>query len=163
ELLDSVGYEVLGMGPNWVHVPSGGRDRLAFRIKRAGRPGYYIRGLHATSGQGYGVGTIMDAKLLTDPADETVDVSQRRWMVGRRMKTQSMPGFPGHALQAYHRQLVNHIRETGNTEGFLGTVHLAADSERPDATDANRGALWINSDAVGEPGHGKVFYSTGKE
>ena len=22
ELLESVGYEVLGMGPNWMHVPS---------------------------------------------------------------------------------------------------------------------------------------------
>ena len=163
ELLESIGYEVLGMGPNWIHVPPGGRERLSFRIRRADRPGYYIRGLHATSGQGYGVGTIMDAKLLSDPADETVDVSYRRWLIGRRMKTQSMPHFPGHALQAYHRAVVNHIRETGDTSGFLGTVKLALNSKRPAASDDNRGWLWINSDETSHPEQGKVFHSSGKE
>lgn len=163
ELLESVGYEVLGMGPNWIHVPKGGEERLAFRITKADRPGYYIRRLSATSGQSYGVGTVMQAELLSNPADETVDVSHRRWLIGRRMKTQSMPGFPGHALQAYHRAVVNQIRETGNTEGFLGTVKLDAESQRPEVSSDNQGWLWINSDPADAPGHGKAFYSTGEE
>lgn len=37
ELLESVGYEVLAMGPHWVHIPDAYRNRLAFRISRAGR------------------------------------------------------------------------------------------------------------------------------
>ncbi len=162
-LLESVGYEILGMGPNWIHVPQKGRERLAFRIKQAGRPGYYLRGLNATSGQSYGVGTIMDPKLLTDPADETVDVSYRRWNLGRRTLTRSMPPFPGHALQGYHRKVVAQIRKTGNTDGFLGTVKLGQDTERPKASDANRRWLWINTDSKGQPKKGLVFYSTGKE
>ncbi len=167
ELLESVGYEVLGMGPNWVHVPDGHRKRLAFRIRGAGRPSYYIRGLYATSGQSYGVGTIMDAKLLVDPADETVDVSWRRWQVGRRMvKSNSMPAFPGHAIQAYHRAMIAKIRETGDTDGFLGTVQLGRAAERPAASVANLGWLWINSDqpkAVGAPAIDGVFLSDGKK
>lgn len=162
-LLESVGYEVLGMGPNWIHVPEKGRDRLVFRIKQAGRPGYYIRGLNSTSGQGYGVGTIMDPKLLSDPADETVEISNRRWMIGRRIMTRSMPPFPGHALQGYHRKVIAHILKTGNTDGFLGTVKLGADSERPKASDSNRGWLWINTDPKGQPKTGLVFHSIGKE
>jgi hypothetical protein len=48
ELLESVGYEVLAMGPNWVHVPDRFQKRLAFQIQRSGRPTYYIRGLVPT-------------------------------------------------------------------------------------------------------------------
>ncbi len=162
-LLESVGYEILGMGPNWIHVPEKGRDRLVFHIKQAGRPGYYLRGLNATSGQGYGMGTIMDPKLLSDPSDETVDISYRRWILGRRTMTRSMPYFPGHALQGYHRKVVAHIRNTGDTDGFLGTVKLGQDSERPQASDANRRWLWINTDLKGQPKNGLVFHSTGKE
>jgi len=162
ELLESIGYEVLGMGPNWVYTPPGGRDKLAFRITKAGRPGYYLRALTATSGQSYGVGTLVDAKLLTDPADETVHESYKRWLIGRRMKTRSMPGFPGHAMQGYHRAVVEHIRESGDTEGFLGIVKLAPDADRPAAEESNRGWLWINSDQEGDAS-GKVFHSSGEE
>ena len=48
ELLESVGYELLGMGPDWIHVPGVEgplRDSklrpLSFNIKKAGRAGYY--------------------------------------------------------------------------------------------------------------------------
>jgi len=144
-LLESVGYEVLAMGPNWTHVPDL-RERLAFRIKLTDRPSYYIRALTATSGQSYGVGTIMNPKLITDPADETVDVSYRRWRIGQRMHTSSMPPFPGHALQAFHGEVIEHMRGMGTTDGFLGTVKVGKDAERPAAGEANRGWLWISAD-----------------
>lgn len=151
-LLESVGYEVLGMGPNWIHTPDDRRKRLAFRIELADRPGYYIRGLGATSGQPYGVGTIRDAELLGDDADELVMDSYRRWQLGRRMKTRSMPLFPGHALQAYHKAVVEHIRQSGDTRGFLGEVGLGPDADRPAAAEDDKRRLWINSDDE------KVFY-----
>jgi len=182
ELLESVGYEVLAMGPNWMHVPDGFRDRLSFRLCRSGRPSYYIRGLLPTSGQGYGVGTVFDSALLTPsrlpaaampevertrPPDETVDISWTRWAVGRRLRTQSMPGFPGHSMQSHHRRLIAQIRETGDTSGFLGRVLLGDDSDRPAADDSNRGSLWINRVSTAPPGSRPafdgVFRSDGRE
>lgn len=171
ELLESVGYEVLGMGPNWVHVPGedapqgegapptplDGPRSLAFRIRRAGRAGYYQRLLAATSGQSYGVGTIFDTPL-SDPADETVDVSYKRWRIGMRMHGSSMPGFPGHALQAYHKAVVERIVRTGSTAGFLAATSLGPVADRPPATADNAGSLWI---APGEPP--LVFLSNGRE
>lgn len=162
-LLESAGYEVLAMGPNWVHVPADARQRLAFRINLADRPTYYLRALTGMSGQPYGVGTIMNAKLLSDPADETVDVSYRRWQIGQRLYSSSMPGFPGHAMQAYHQLVIERIRASGNTEGFLGTVKLGPDAERPAAAAVDRGWLWINSDAADQPAHGKVLHCNGNE
>lgn len=162
ELLESVGYEVLGMGPNWVYVPGeDGPQRdvklrpLSFNIKRGGRAGYYYRALSATSGQQYGVGTILNAKL-SDPADETVDVSYKRWQIGTRMHGMSMPSFPGHALQAFHKPVLEHLVKTGLTEGFLTKTLLGKDAARPKASAENAGALWINSD-----GALKAFLSNG--
>ena len=45
ELLESVGYEVLGMGPNWTHVPDYTTKPLAFDLEISGRPGLYNRKL----------------------------------------------------------------------------------------------------------------------
>lgn len=182
ELLESVGYEVLAMGPNWIYVPDGFRDGLSFRLCRSGRPSYYIRGLSPTSGQSYGVGTVFDPTLLipkhevaagtpvvelTRPQDETVDVSWTRWAVGRRLRTQSMPGFPGHSMQSHHRRLISSIRETGDTSGFLGRVLLGEDSDRPAADESNRGSLWINRVSTAQPGtrpaFDGVFRSDGRE
>jgi hypothetical protein len=156
-LLESVGYEVLAMGPNWLHAPDL-RERLAFRLQQAGRPSYYIRALSATSGQSYGVGTINDPKLLVDPADETVSQSYRRWRIGQRMFTSSMPTFPGHALQAFHTEVIERMRSLGTTDGFLGTVKLGSDADRPAAHETNRGSLWISTD-----NKDTVHHSDGKE
>jgi hypothetical protein len=177
DLLGSVGYEVLAMGPNWSFVPKSPKEslvaglasetpytqRLALNLERSGRPSYYIRALTPTSGQQYGVGTVLEKKLLIDPADETVDASYRRWQIGQRMRTQSMPGFPGHSLQAHHRAVIDHIRKTGNTEGFLGAVKLGLNADRPAASDATRGLMWINTDPAENAAAGKVFRSDGKQ
>lgn len=145
ELLESVEYEVLGMGPDWTHVPDYRNRPLVFAVRRAGRPSFYIRALTATSGQSYGVGTIMSG--LTDPADELVTDSYWRWQIGARLFGASMPGFPGHALQSYHRQAIEYMRTNNVTEGFLAAqTILSPEARRPAADAANNGWLWIAAD-----------------
>lgn len=163
-LLETVDYEVLAMGPNWIHVPTD-RQRLVFDVEKADRPSFYLRQLTPTSGQYYGVGTIMTGpKLqLTDPADESVSVSWPRWAIALRNHGRSMAPFPGHSMYQYHRRLVEHIIATGSTEGFLTAgTHLGPDADRPAAAESNAQHLWINSDAKDAPGYQRVFLSDGK-
>lgn len=157
-LLESVEYEVLGMGPDWIFVPDYHRRPLTFSLKQAGRPGFYIRGLGGTSGQVYGVGTLFTSKL-GDPADELVDVSYNRWLIGTHMKTASMPGFPGHAMQGFHRAVIDAMRRQHLTEGFL-VPHctIGQPTDRPPAVPANAGDMWID-----EAANGQVCISNGKE
>jgi len=157
-LLESVGYEVLGMGPNWTHVPDYRGKPLVFRMEEEGRPGFYIRYLWPTSGQERGVGTLSRV-VLNDPMDEVVEKSYSRWTVGTRQAGTSMPRIRGgHALGRYHREVVAAMREQGKTEGFLfEKVFIGADAERPAAAAENQGALWINAD----PGPVRCFLSDG--
>lgn len=164
-LLESVGYEVLGMGPNWIHVPKD-RQRLVFDIEHAGRPSFYLRRLVPTSGQQRGVGTIETGVhlQLNDPRDESVAVSYARWAVAIRDHGRSMASFPGHALYQYHRGMVEHMLQTGSTVGFLTAGnHLGLDAERPAADESNASHLWINTDSKDQPGHKRVFLSDGKQ
>lgn len=164
-LLESVGYEILGMGPNWIHVPDI-RERLVFDIEVSGRPSFYQRRLVPTSGQQRGVGTIETGPhlQLTDPRDESVSVSYTRWAIGIRDYGRSMAPFPGHSLYQYHRPMVEQMLKTGSTVGFLTAGnHLGPDSDRPEAAPDNASHLWINTDPAGQPGHRQVFLSDGKE
>lgn len=163
-LLETVDYEVLAMGPNWIYAPPR-RERLVFDLERADRPSFYLRQLTPTSGQSYGVGTIQTGpKLqLADPADESVAVSYARWAIAVRNHGRSMAPFPGHAMYVYHRRLVQQIVRTGDTSGFLTAgTHLGPDARRPAAAESNRQHLWINDDPRGTPGHERVFLSDGK-
>ena len=163
-LLESVGYEVLGMGPNWIHVPTD-RQRLAFDVELADRAGFYLRQITPTSGQQRGVGTIMTGPKLnpSDPRDESVTDSYTRWAIGIRNHGHSMAAFPGHAMYQHHHKIVEEMLRTGSTEGFLTAQnHLGLDAERPAAAESNASHLWINTDAKGQPGNGKVFVSNGK-
>lgn len=145
ELLESVDYEVLGMGPGWIHAPDYSKRPLVLNVNLTGRPSFYIRQMSPGSGQVYGMGTIIDG--LTDPADETVDVSYWRWMIGRHLYGKSMPAFPGHALQNYRAQVVDHMRTTGSTAGFLSARTLISSlAERPAADRQNLHWMWINVD-----------------
>jgi hypothetical protein len=165
ELLESVDYEVLGMGPNWTHVPDYRDKPLTFTINRADRPSYYLRNMWTAAGQSYGVGTITRRLKLADPADEPVEVSYDRWRIGTRMVSHSMPDFPGHALQAYHDQVLEHMRSTGDTEGFLSVkTIICPESERPQAGTENKGWLWIDPQPANHPRQKvTVCYSDGKQ
>jgi len=111
ELLESVGYEELGMGPNWTHVPDYSKKPLVFSIERSGRPLFYIRDLYATCNQHVGIGTL--SGKLSDPADEPVEASYDRWRMGTRMMGRSMPSFPGHAMQNYRVAVAAKMKELG--------------------------------------------------
>ncbi|MCM8816936.1 MAG: hypothetical protein NC913_05435 [Candidatus Omnitrophica bacterium] len=162
DLLESVDYEILGMGPNWIYAPDYRTKPLVFDIKKAGRPGFYLRALWPTSGQGYGVGTIMGQ--TSDPEDEPVDISWNRWAIGARIYGKSMPSFPGHAMQAYHKAVIEAMKKTNTTEGFLvPKITIGVSSERPPASSENKGEMWINSDPEKTPQAGKVYISNGKE
>lgn len=158
DLAESAGYQVLGMGPNWVDFPDRSRS-LVFDTECGGRPGYYLRLLWPTSGQSHGHGTIDDEESLSDP-DETVTASYRRWRVGARLAGRSVPTYPGHALQNYHQKVAAHIRETGDTAGFLAPTRFDLDERRPDTPPSTPPEqLWINSDRPPAPAAGKVYLS----
>ncbi|HQL65363.1 MAG TPA: hypothetical protein PLS78_05840, partial [bacterium] len=162
DLMESTGYEILGMGPNWIYAPDYKTKPVVFNINKAGRPGFYIRALWPTSGQSYGVGTIMEKP--PHPDDETVDVSWYRWSVGAKIYGSSMPGFPGHAMQAYHKSVIEAMKRTNTTEGFLvPKASIGLFTERPEASTNNNGEMWINSAPEGTPQTGKVYISNGKE
>jgi len=118
ELLESVGYEVLGMGPNWTSIPDFREKPLEFNLEEAGRPGFYIRQLGLTSGQGHGIGTIFNIPL-SDPNDETVEISFNRWAIGTHIIGNSMPYFLGHAMPKYAQAVAKKREELGTTDGFL--------------------------------------------
>lgn len=163
ELCESVGYEILAMGPNWINTPDYSAKPLVFKMNRAGRPGFYIRGLSPTSGQIYGVGTIY-MQPMPDPADEAVEITYGRWNIGSRFAGQSMPHFPGHSMQAYHKAVIEKMKELKRSEGFLTEkTTIGADADRPAASKDNAWQLWINSDATGQPGANKVYISDGNK
>ncbi|MHB9110831.1 MAG: beta-N-acetylhexosaminidase family protein [Armatimonadota bacterium] len=158
-LLESVDYEILGMGPDWIYAPDYTKKPLVFALRQTGRPGYYNRGLWATSGQSYGVGTLM---AVSDPADEPVDASYRRWQIGSRQFTSSMPGFPGHALQAYHNAVALKMIELKSTEGFLTKkTTVAPAAQRPAAGPENAWELWIDTEPNAQ-GQAQAWISDGK-
>lgn len=145
ELLESVDYEILAMGRNWIHVPDYRRRPLTFSINRAGRPDYYIRGLNPMGGQDRGRGTINAA--LPHPDDEPVRESTMRWRTGFRLWGASMPPYPGHALDSYHERVLKKMIAMHVTEGFLcsnTTIGLSADRPQADLTNDNH--LWIDAD-----------------
>ncbi|HPO52440.1 MAG TPA: hypothetical protein PK165_06390 [bacterium] len=161
DLMESTGYEILGMGPNWIYAPDYKIKPLTFNITKSGRPGFYIRSLWPTSGQSYGVGTIVENN--THPDDETVHISYCRWAVGTKMYGSSMPPFPGHALQAYHKAVLDEIKKTGIPEGFLvPKINLGLSTAKPEASAENKGEMWINTDTEA-PEKDKVYVSDGKK
>jgi hypothetical protein len=168
ELLESVGYEQLGMGPNWTYVPDFKNQPLQFKaMERAGRPAFYIRDLSATSAQQFGFGTLFE-KTLPDAADEPVDVSYARWRTGARFAGRSMPPFPGHQWQKYHRAVADKMWDLKTTEGFLTPkTTFGPDAQRPPAAPENEDNIWIDSETKityhgGANEHVRVFISDGK-
>ena len=118
ELLESVGYEVLGMGPNWTYVPDFRSKPLVFKLQASGRPGFYIRSLGLEAGQGHGIGTLFKTPL-PDAGDETVEISYNRWSIGTHIVGKSMPPFLGHVMQNYAQAVAGKMKELNSPDGFL--------------------------------------------
>jgi hypothetical protein len=166
ELLEAVDYEVLGMGPDWVYAPDYKDKPLVFSINRADHPSFLERDLYATGAQQIGNGTLMSG--LTDPADETVDASYHRWKIGTRMYGQSLSDntvlpYATHALTTYHRAVLEKMRETATTKGFLADIKVGLQEQRPAAAPEWKGFFWINSDAPGTPGYDKIAACDGAQ
>jgi hypothetical protein len=159
ELLESVDYEVLGMGVDWIHTPDYRSRPLVFSVDHTDRPSFYIRNLLAHSGQYWGAGTIMSG--LTDPSDEPVYASYTRWLVGTRLYGSSMPPFPGHALQAYHRAILDRMSQLGKREGFLLDIKTGPASQRPPASAQLKETVWMNIGADGKLQTDNFYYCDG--
>jgi hypothetical protein len=158
DLMESVGYEILGLGPRWTYVPDFHNKKLFLKHNRIDRPSYYIRGLTATSGQHRGVGTI--TSNLTSAEDETVFDSYWRWVIGARIHGKSMPAFPGHILYKYHKAVLDYMRKNRVTHGFLAKTQMGLFKDRPEPSIENKQLLWINTDTSSYNAN-QVFSSTG--
>lgn len=144
DLLESVGYTVLGMGPNWAHAPNK-QSGLELSVRKAGRPGYLFRYIWPSSGQSGGQGTISEDNPVKPTApDESVEASYHRWLIGARMRTYSTKLNLGHALQSYHSQVINLIRSTQTAQGFLAPTGVGPLASRPSPTV--EGSLWVDTD-----------------
>lgn len=161
ELMESVDYEILGMGVDWIYAPDHRNKPLVFKVNRGGRATFYRRSLWAHSGQSYGYGTIMSG--LTGPMDEPVYVSSWRWTIGTRMFGKSMPDFPGHALQAYHRAIIEKMHDLAVPEGFFARIEVGPEARRPPAGPEAKELWWVNTDPKGTPEYDKVSHCDGKE
>jgi hypothetical protein len=153
-LMESVGYEALGMGQNWMYAPSYRDKVLKFDIYQSGKPSYYLRSFIPTSGQSYGIGTILNPSHSTD---ESVSTSYWRWGIGAKILGKSMETFPGHALYKYHQNVLEYIRKNKVESGFLAKVKTGSEIDRPVASSSNVDTLWVDID-----GSGKVYFSDGK-
>jgi len=149
-LIESTGYEVLGMGPNWTHVPDF-TNGLSFTVRESGRPSCTFRNFFPTNNQWYNNGTIslqhqQPQISLTDAADEYVSDSYWRWTFGSRTQLISAePFFLGHKLQNHHREIVAEMVRQGLNTGFLAKDIIGFGSTRPPASSTNNGHLWIDS------------------
>ncbi|HVW28037.1 MAG TPA: hypothetical protein VHC69_21890 [Polyangiaceae bacterium] len=162
----SVGYEVLGMGPDWINVPDYTNRDLSFWEAHSERPGFYIRELTAMGGQDHS-GTLTAGNNLpqNDPdnpnrlPDETVEYSYLRWRVGSHLAPQagdfqSEPSFPGQSLQNWHVPVCVRLASDvamnfpGSTTyhpvtGFLQPALVGPLTARPAASSSNANTIYI--------------------
>lgn len=134
-LVGSVGYEVLGFGPNWVHAPqfkpppagpfpNSDDSGLVLRFDLlSGRPSFLVRAFGVTSNM-HKIGTLTPEMVNTfedhpdpelfaalknlteDPRFEYLQVSNRRWEVGRRIAGASISAdFGFHHIDTFRDDL----------------------------------------------------------
>lgn len=146
-LLDTKGYEVLGLGPNWIYAPDLTGQNLEFSLHEGHRnEGFAMRSIGGFGGGGQGSLTV--ELPLTSP-DEPVTTSYSRWRIGTRMNAgSSVPFFTGDSLDSYVDPVLARMRQDQTTVGFLtAKTVLAPAADRPPAAPDNLDWLWIDSDA----------------
>jgi hypothetical protein len=150
-MLEAVGYEVLGMGPNWTYVPDFRRlGRMRFLLEEYGQPSLLFRQFGATSRQDDGVGTLVSPTFAPVAPDETVTTSYRRWLVGTRTAGSSLPPFYGHALPVFGPKIATRIRASVALgapvlEGFLGVVRAGPGDGRPVDLSAEPQLVYVST------------------
>jgi|GEM_PF-698712 len=166
-LMDSVDYHVLGMGPNWTHIPTiyhsslTSPQALVFDLDMSDRPDFYIRAMVSAGWSGT-KGLIPEAVTGLDPDDEHVFSAYNHMEIGTRRLQRSAPLHPGHALALIHNAAITEMRAGPLlTEGFLAPdIQHGLDASRPAASSSNARQLWFNTDTSG-PQAGKIFFSNG--
>jgi hypothetical protein len=163
-----IGYEKLGMGPNWTYLPDFTRKPLVFNMEYAGRPGLFARSLGPTRGSATGAtgATIAYRHIKASfpkglPApDEPVEVSDLDWQVGFRIDGVSSPGaLPSQNLESFGPTVAANMLATGSSKGFLCVTKLGPDAARPPTTPDTLDWLWLDTDKSG-PNKGKIFHCT---
>ena len=163
-----IGYEKLGMGPDWTYVPDFFKKPLIFNMEYAGRPGLYSRGVCPTRGSQTGAtgATIAYAAIRNSfpkglPApDEPVELSDLDWVVGFRIVGCSSPGaLPSQNMEQFHPTVAANMVATGSDKGFMCVTKLGLDAIRPPATKELLDTLWLDTDTSG-PNKGKIFWCT---
>ncbi|MFA7335110.1 MAG: hypothetical protein WC130_12585, partial [Kiritimatiellia bacterium] len=151
-----IGYETLGMGPNWTYTPNFTAKNLIFSMEYSSHPGFYLRVIAPEWGAAGGMGTISygnlkgadnDGNGLHAP-DEPVEVSYDHWQRGLRVASQmqSMPKAAGQALQQYTLAVVTNMVATRSTKGLIAPVQYGLYANRPAATANNVYMLWFATD-----------------
>jgi hypothetical protein len=147
-LLESVGYDILGLGPDWIDAPDY-RDRpLVFNLDRGYRNDGYL--LRRMGGFGCdGVGTLaIEFRDRLHPPDEDVTRSYARWRVGTRMYgASSVPILTPHGLDSYEGAVVDYMRTHRVTDGALSAhTDFGTEDERPPAGEETADWLWIETE-----------------
>ncbi len=162
-----IGYETLGMGPNWTYAPDFTTSSLTFNMEYSGRPGYYSRQLVPERAQYDGIGTLSQIQLVADgfadglaAPDQTVEVSDNQWQMGARVYAKSFPDAGKQILQTFNSPVARHILATRVTQGFVQPTQLGLNADRPTAATGNAGMIWINTDNSG-PQQYQAYVSSG--
>ena len=138
-----IGYEKLGMGPNWTYVPDFTRKPLVFNMEYAGRPGLFCRGLGPTRGEFPAPpappsptrpsGTRSRRGCLRRTSRWSSATSTGRWdsvlTAGRRRGPCRV-----RTLEHFGPTVAANMLATGSDKGFLCVTKLGLDAARPPAT-----------------------------
>jgi hypothetical protein len=131
-LLRRAGYDVLEMGTNWIYAP-GVQTELVFDLSYSDFPALKVRRFNTHSG---GAGLLSESyrralpegsTLELAPPDEPYESSEFRWRIARRMMTHSVRYNPGHALQRWHRAVIQH-----HCSSYTGTAAQRLDRAGPE-------------------------------
>jgi hypothetical protein len=159
-----IGYEQLGMGPNWTYTPDYSKKPLRFNVDADARPGFYNRDFSHPSGIG-----LIRGQNLQAP-DELEAESYYRWRAGAHFMGHSMPAFPGEAMETFHRgivmKMVSLYKGEGKPEqmaGFLAPTWVGPDASRPAPSAENNGTYYIDTDKPVVRGNPSAFVSDGKQ
>ncbi|MFA5343011.1 MAG: hypothetical protein WC381_03500, partial [Kiritimatiellia bacterium] len=150
-----IGYETLGMGPNWTYTPNFTAKYLIFNMEYSSHPGFYLRVIAPEWGAAGGMGTISygylkgadnDGNGLHAP-DEPVEVSYDHWQRGLRVanQNQSMPNPPSQG-GIFPLPILDDMVARRSTKGLIAPVQYGLYANRPAASSNNLYTIYFATD-----------------